>query len=34
MLDLRLHTDSSEVTEEILDKIEFCIYGENMDIAI
>ena len=34
VLDLRLHTDSSEVTEEILDKIEFCMYGENMDIAI
>ena len=34
VLDLRLHTDNEEVVKEILDKIEFCIYEENMEIAI
>ena len=33
-LELRLHTDDMKAVEEILNKIEFCILGENMDIAI
>ena len=33
-LELRLHTDDIKAVEEILNKIEFCILGENMDIAI
>ena len=33
-LELKLHTDDNKAVEEILDKIAFCIVGENMDIAI
>lgn len=34
ILDLRLHTDDERLAEEVLNKIEFCICRENMDIAI
>lgn len=33
-LELKLHTDNQKAVEEILDKIAFCVLGENMDIAI
>lgn len=33
-LELKLHTDDNKAVEEILDKIAFCVLGENMDIAI
>lgn len=33
-LELKLHTDNQKAVEEILEKIAFCVLGENMDIAI
>lgn len=34
VLELRLHTEDKEITDEILGKIAFCICGDEMKLAI
>lgn len=34
VLELRLHTEDEEVKKEIMDKIDFCVCGDEMKIAI
>lgn len=34
VLELRLHTEDEEVKKEIMDKINFCVCGDEMKIAI